>query len=273
MTKKLEEGSGDQVVGTVEPAQGVPLDEVHKLVDTFKETVKDIAATRAPEPALAPRDTEADLRRKQAEAAERYKETKDKANELAAAGDAAGAMEVMYQHILDQSASSTPVPEETAGYKAMYNNAKKLTKFEHKETFEKWGDEIEAEIARMPAEKRVLTDAWEEAIGNVRTRHVDDIIADAVARDRKEHGFDPDTGVFIAPPSRSSNLDPNSPEAKIENMSEDERGVAKSFGISNEDYVKQKELIDSERRRGRYPLIEEKLETDGRDLNIKPGSF
>jgi len=242
---------------------------VKDLVATFKSTVEAIASRPVNVTIEDPRskiDPAVAAKTRQAELQVKYGDIKTQANELAAAGDTAGALELMYGFVQEQAQSNRPEGDDPA-IKSLVSMGEKLAKQTYAREFEKYGDELKAYVSKLSPEKKINPDVWEEAVGAVRTQHFDEFLEDAI-KEREENQRSVQGGAPFAPGSRGRRSESSSSDEDAD-LTDDERGVAKSFGMSPEDYAKQRAQIAKTRKRDYFPLLEDSDTPD----KIEPGRF
>ena len=241
---------------------GVPIDAVKSLVEDFKKSVEAVASRPVNvtvEQQSAPVDTKA----AEAEAAAAYNAVREQMNELATAGDTAGAVELMVQHIQSQGSSAQQIdPATHPAYKSLMSMSEKLAKQTYAKEFDKYGDELRDFVKAQPADAQISSDIWEDAVGAIRTRHFDDFLQDAIAEREKP-------APIGGPPIARGNTGGRNLDAEEQDeLTEDEIGVAKSFGMTTEQYNAQKATIDKTRKRDHFLLLEEET-----PRTIEPGKF
>ena len=231
--EKVEEGGK-------EPQTGVPVEQVTELVNSFKDAVKaSAAAPAAPEP---PKEDEAERQKRlQAE----WDDAKNKANEMAAEGDAAGAMEYLWGYVNTQAANNRPDVSNDPGYKAMREQAEALTRQEHKEMFDKYGDEIRRTVESMPPEKQIGMEAWQDAVRQTRATHIDDVLAEEKRKWEESRSAQ-------VPVAGAGDLPKGEGGGTSADLTDAEKGVAKSFGLTEEEYAAAKEAIGEPDATGGY---------------------
>jgi len=161
---------GSQSASTQEQTQVV--DQVTSLVSEFRQSLEAMRKAAPPvAPVVAkPAKPSAD------ELKTKYKEAREKANQMAAEGDYAGSLEVMYETWTGiQSANQQDVTE-TPAFKALKTQAKRAAKSDHADVFAKYGSEVEAVMAVRPAEQQIDPDAWDKAVREVQLNHFDEIL-------------------------------------------------------------------------------------------------
>lgn len=225
------------------PATGVPVEDVTALVDSFKSTMKEVTDKLA-QPQATPQKAN-DSAAKLAAAKERYTAAREKANEMAAAGDTAGAVEELYQGILAVQSASQIDPETAPATKALIATAKRACRTDNVDVFSTYGAEVEAEMGVLPIDQRIDPDAWDSAVNRVKARHIDEIIAakeaahKAAAAAADDDGGDYDTGVGYVTPlaSRARRSRSTGDAASADKLSEDQREAAKVCGLTDEKYA------------------------------------
>lgn len=247
--------------GGNEPAKpAVTLDD---LVSAFRGVVRE---TRH-EPVVATPATPA--RDPKAEQAE-YDEIKKKANDLAATGDTAGAMEVMWGFVQEQSRRSTRPVEELPVYKSQVETVRRIARSENADAFKRWGSEIEAEVSKLSPEDRLNPASYERAIVEVKSRHHEEILTEDRDRIRNEEREKlrkelADQGYLppVARGSQGSKRGADELTRAAAALDADERGIADSLGITYERYAARK-LDVGERGSPGIQMIDGKIPEPGR---------
>ena len=252
-------------LGKVDEEQkpSVSMEAVEKLVESFKETVQDVANRPVNVTVESPNQIE-DVGTKQAALTEKYNAIKEQANELGSQGDMAGAMELMYSFIQEQASTNRPDPSKDPAVKSLMSMGKQLAKQTYSKEFEKYGDEIAEYVNGLSAEQKINPEIWTEAVGTIRTRHFDEVLEDAI----KERTANEKSIRGDMPPVAGAGRRTRTKQEGTTELSADEQGVADSFGMSNEKYTEQKEIIEKHSKRGVFPILEtEDLKT------VEPGKF
>jgi hypothetical protein len=213
---------------------GVPVEDVTKLVDGFREVVdevKDLVATPAA-PAATPEDKEA----RQKAAQEAYAAHRAKADELAGSGETAAAVEEMYQGFIALQQAAAEDPEKSPGTQAMIENARRASRMDNKDLYETYGKEIEAEMADKPLESRLDPRAWDTATQTVRAKHVDDILA--AERKVWEEELDKKNrdGEFNVPVADGPGRAPGTPGSAA-SLTAEQRDMADKLGMAHDAYA------------------------------------
>lgn len=179
MPKEKVEKDGE--VQNIDSDQTFSTEEFKELVTSFQDVAKAMeASTRAaaPAPVVETGPTEAEVTASRESAAKEYNTAREKANELAAAGDVAAANELQWQAYQKLSqATANPDDNPTAKtLKALSKQAEAIAKGMHTEAFKEWGDEIKGIVTTLPTDQQLDPASWESAVQTVRARHVDEII-------------------------------------------------------------------------------------------------
>lgn len=227
---------------------------IEAMGSAIRDGLRGVTVQAAAAPAAAP-----NVEAEHAAAVERAEALKKQINEVAATGDVAAAMDLMVRHL--SSTAPKADLDNDPGFKAMVKTARKLAASEHGEVFAKYGAEIDAEIAKLPPTARIDADSYGEAVLRVKARHFDEILEERLREraTRRADGVDDfddmggETrrvpGTVVAPGSRGSRRDPNTPEALAAKLTAEERGIADSFGIDYVTYARQKKEIDGRESR------------------------
>ena len=234
--KDLEQQSEEQNA----PQAGVPVDTVEKLVDSFQSAVEKINTAPTPAAPAAPKvDTEARIKKAQ----EAYNAARERANELAEAGDAAGGMEEMYKATLAYQQATQGAPEDNPQVKAMVSQARRVARSENSEMFNSYESEIQAEIAKLPVADQINPDAWDKAVNIVKANHIEEILEQR-ARDREANRKQEEEEAlqrrdFTTPTARGGRATRAAQSETIdpESLSEDERDIAAACGLTLEQYA------------------------------------
>lgn len=170
MTDKPKEPATPDVDGGQKP-DGVPVDQVTSLVDSFRESLSEMRnqhpATPAPVEPAGP---------SQAERLAAYEEAKKKVNEMAAGGDVAEAMEHLHQSWQELTASQQQQPGDHPALKGLRNQAERMATNEHKEMFALYGTEIKQVVDGRAPEDQINPEVWDAAIREVKAAHIDEIL-------------------------------------------------------------------------------------------------
>lgn len=251
----------------------VSLDAIDKLVSSFKDVANRPVNVTVQAPGQPEPDPVLEAKRRQEELTTKYKDVRAQYNELVQNGDAAAAYELMAGFLQEQAASNPqPKAEDPLKHpavKSLITLGEQNARQRFAAEFEKYGDEIKEYFDGLSAEQKMDINAWEDAIGTIRTRHWDDFIEQAREEERQAQRESVSGNRVMAPGSRGrSRTDANVGEASL---SEEELGVARSFGMSDEDYVRQRETIEKTRKRDFFPLLDD--DVDDRERRIEPGKF
>jgi hypothetical protein len=224
--KKIEDTQETPIV-----APGVPINEVADLVAAFKETLKDV--TKATEPVVAIPSME-DKAEKKRKLVETWAAAKQKANEMAAAGEAAESVEYLLATHAELSANSAVDQTTTPLFKSIRGTAKRAAKADHPEMFEKYAKEIEALVSVRPAEEQIDSDVWDSMINQVRATHIDEIVnsqvESAIQKRIDEH---PEFTTVVASGGGSRK------QVAPKGLTEDQMYIADGLGLSYEKYTEQ----------------------------------
>jgi len=237
--------------------EAVSLETVKDLVDSFKDTVKEVASRPVNVTVEQAAPNEIPTGPTPEERAAKYAAIKEQANAMAQDGDTAGAMEAMWGFVTEESNANRPDPSNDPAVKSLMQMGERLAKSEHGKVFEKYGDEIKEYVAAQPADKRISPDVWEEAIGTVKTRHFDEVLQDAIdERVSSEQNANAASVTLVAGGSRGARGAGAAEGDEASDLTPDEQGVAKSMGISDEAYARNKKEIAESTKHGMYPLLE-----------------
>ena len=249
--------------------QGVPLDAVKELVDTFKETVKEMKSTPAPQ--LKSKPSAVSEEDKAAKMRQEFDAVKEQVDEQAAAGSTAEAMLTMYNFITKAGAASAPDLENNPDVLARISLAKRAIRADHKEAFAKYGDEIENVISALPLQERVNPDSWERAIKEVRADHIDEIIEERTKAVLEEQEESP-KGTPTTPIAQRARGPRNASETTAADLSTEQLSVNEAaFGWDVERYAKAVDKYGKNLNRdGSVALTED---PPGTEFQIEPGKF
>jgi len=246
--------------------------DVSALVEGFKEVVgevKTLAETVA-RPAAAPPTDDRAARLKAAQ--DEYAAKREKANELAAAGDYAGATEEIATGIAAlQAVSAVPATDQPA-MRALVSQTKRLARAEHKDMFDSYGSEIETAIAALPVEEQINPDAWDRAVRDVKSTHIDDILAARAAAKDKELEEASAGRTFTTPVARGGRLPRalnDDGDVNADSLTADQLQMAADIGFTPERYAKAVTRHNKHRIRGSVVRI---LDEDA-EPTIAPGKF
>jgi len=250
-------------------------DPMAVMAESFKDMVsgvkKDIAAS-IPAPVAAPIVDDSVERKAAAQA--KFEASHEKVNELLAAGDGAGAMGTYLEGIIGVQNANAPNPDTNPQVKAGIASARKLSRADHKTVYDKYGAEIEADMAALPADQRINPDSWDAAVGRVKAAHIEDIITDRLAQNAEdikkaeEDAVANATGPPIAGRGRAPREDHDGVDAS--NLSEAQLEAADSCGLSPEKYAEACDNYDKHVQKGGSVLF---LNEPTKGLKIEPGAF
>lgn len=161
-----------------------------------------------------------------------------------------------------------PKLEDDAFYKSAFGQAQRNAKTDHTDIFDKWGDEVNAIIAALPDKNRITQDAWDRAVAEVKTCHIDEILetqaAEREAARVKEFGAPVNTPSGVVFPQGTD----------TQGLGQDELSVAKACRISPTAYAASKKIYEDEfdHKKGGVRVLPEVHEDDPA-THIKPGQF
>lgn len=152
-------------------------DAVKSIADSLRAAIAEQRATPAVPAVVAPAPVPFDSAAAHDALATRF-------GELMAAGQHKEAYQFARlegARIAAAEAASRPQvrPEDTPAVAGLIERERRAAKSANKDLFDRFGPEIEAEIARMPADQRVNPASWDAAIRNVRASHFDELIQEA----------------------------------------------------------------------------------------------
>lgn len=249
---------GDGADNAENTQQPNPLEAVKQIADTFRDEIKAMrTAQPAPvAPAPNPTDPHAALRAEGAEMVKKY-------NEMCANGEFAEATIMMDQFKEKVAAATRGSADDDPTVKAAMSFGRRAAAKDHAAVFEKWGNEVDAIVKRMPVQERIQPDAWDKAVREVQMNHFDEVVNERIEGERKKF-----TPAPAAPGSRGRQQN-SSPM-----LTEEEAFFAELCGVSPERYafrVKEAEEYAKKpfRERGNlsdgFPLMP--------DGPVKPGAF
>jgi hypothetical protein len=252
--------------------------DVSALLDGFKDTmavtVKEVAeATRAAAtPAASTGPTPEEIAARATTAREKYAEARTKANELITEGDAAAAFETLYQGAMEvQAATAVPV-EDRPELKAVIASTKRVVKSDHKDIFKKYGTEIEADMAGLPATDQMNPDVWDAAVNRAKSAHIDEILEDRIKAKEDADEAERADANFDTPMARGGGRRTTRSEGDVDvaSLSKEQTEVAKACGLSKEDYASAvtRYAKTSPNKQGNIPILDEDPHP-----RIKPGQF
>lgn len=152
-------------------------------------------------------------------------------------GDAANYL-MSAQAELNSRLQSTQDPTTAPAYKAMLSTAKRAIKAENPELFESYGDEIMAEVNRLPVADRINADAWNDVLDRVRGRHVDDLIKRANDKAKGDDGDEGEQRRTGQPFPRQAEGSRGRVATKRVQLTTEQVEAAQLCGMSNEEYSK-----------------------------------
>ncbi len=253
------------------------VDPMAAMAEGFKEianSVKETLAARPVEPTAIPIKDDSDERK--AAAQKRYNTAREKAGEQMAAGESADAMETFMGGVLDLQSANAPNPENSPATKASIASAKKLSRAENKEMFDKYGEEIEADMGAQSADLRINPEAWDDAVKRAKVNHVDDILADrekANAEDLKKAEADAAANALLPPVAQRGRDTRTATEGiNADNLTEEQLDAASACGLTPEKYADAVERHDKHIQKGGMVLFMDEPAT-GKGLKIKSGAF
>lgn len=259
-----------------ETPKGVDATAVMDLVKSTTDTLKAIQEGQQAAPASkigGPDPAEAAAKSQQAIAA-----AMEKYQDLSAEGKYGEGLQGVLEAIMTaQRGVGTPDPTKSPYWKELASRARRDVKAGNKDLFEKYGEEIEAEISALPAEQRAFTGSLEDAVAKVRMRHFGDIMDGERTKIREEEQAK----------IRESMLTPqNSPQAawgedddtEMHGLDVEQREAARGLGVSYEQYAEQLKFEEKDAKRTRArrnkplgpgtPIL-----ADIPAAGIKPGAF
>jgi hypothetical protein len=128
--------------------------------------------------------------------------------------------------------------------------------------FTKWEDEVQEQIEALPPVERVTTAGVRKAVAAVKLAHAQEII-DAATAEREEK-LRADLLSGVAPQNAPSPSLGETDDTDLQGLSLDERGVAKTVGVSYAAYAEQKKAGETRRDADdMYPIISEDLPEAG----------
>jgi hypothetical protein len=244
-------------------------------VDANLETIKEIAANQK-------KVTEAFMQELAAQRssstpvavgdpAAEFDKLKTECDALIADGHGTEAMAKFAAHFQKQQPSVDPTT--LPAYKHMVETTRRDVRADNKAVFDRWGAEVSAIVDKLPPEKRLLHDEWEDAVRRVRGNHLDEIIAEQEkeARARIEEEYKNRLAPLAGGSRGGSNYTGDNEDAAI----------AAVLGVSPEHYTASKKAVedyhgspDFFEGKG-YPLFDERLprSTSPGARVIKKGAF
>ena len=240
---------------------GVPVDQVSTLVSDFQATLKEM---RTQPPAVAP----APAGPSKEELLVQYEAAKQKANEMAAGGEYADALEHMYQTWTSMNAGNQQTLDQNPAFKGLKATAKRAATSDHKDMFEKYGEEIAQVVDARAPEDQINPDVWDAAVREVKSAHVDEIMDEQFEARMAalETGAGSSPAARVAGGSRGRAPDATPDEVEL---TADEEAFAAQINFTPERYAKAKASYQKHSKGpGSVDLMDE---TPG--TNIKPGSF
>lgn len=219
------------------------LEAVKSIAEEFAATLKADreaqAAVPAPTPVIAAPAGPSAQEIAQ-ELSEKRIKVSQEADELAAAGEFSKAAEHLlnFQAEVQQATQGDPV--ESPAYKAMLVTAERTAKRDNADMFEKYGEDIKAEISAMVPGDRINPDSWDEAVRRVKAQHVDEIINDRIAAASEEASKKQDEstrpiGRFTAPVAPGSQGARSDPE--VVELDEQQIAAAALLNYTPEEYA------------------------------------
>lgn len=188
----------------------------------------------------------------------------EKYNALCADGDYAGAAVLRDNFVARANAVGQGDPNDNPVVKTAVGLGKKHAKLDHKDIMAKYGDEVERVVNSLPVEKRILPDAWDRAVSEVKTNHFDELMAEVrtQATEEANKGF------------VTSGSQPGSRGRKADSdfgLDEIDKAAAEVCGVSPEAFSKRLKAAEDwdklpfrERGADGYPVVSQV---------VKPGRF
>lgn len=265
----------EETAAAEEEAKNKP-DPMAVMAESFKDManeVKELASARAPAPAPVEAPV-VDTAAKKLAAQKAFETARTEADELMSAGEHSAGMEKFLEGVLAVQAADQGDPASNPQVVAGIASAKKLSRAENKEWFDKYGDEIAADMAAVPVEQRINPESWDEAVKRVKANHIDEILEQRAKQNAEDlEKAEADAAVAHGSPPmaiRSGRAARSDVAVSAENLTEDELDAAKSCGLTAEKYAEAKVNYDKHTlRNGRVLFMNEP--TTG--LKIKPGAF
>ncbi len=255
-----------------EPKVAEPNTDVQDLLVGFKDMVNEVKEAAAARPAPAPVVDDSEERKATAQA--EYNTAREKVNEQLAAGEGADAMETYMQSVIKLQTANSPDPSNSPQVKASIASAKKLSRGDNREMFDKYAKEIEADMAAMPIDERINPEAWDSACRRVKADKIDDIIASREAQNAEDikKAEDDARANAVAPPMATRGRGTHVPTEGVnaDNLNDEQLRAADSCGLTPEVYAKSIENYDKHIQRGGSVLF---MNETTKGLKIEPGSF
>ena len=221
-------------------AEAAKLDTVKAIADQFTEALAAEREARvAPAPVVAaPAGPSA--QEKAAELIAKQTKVQEEADELAASGEFSKAAQHLLSFQSEINAATQGDPTEAPAYKALIVTAERESKRDNAPMFEKYGDDIKAEIASMSPGDRINPEAWDEAVRRVKAQHVDEIIQDRIDAaseegKKKQEEEAAKGGRFFAPAAPGSQGKKNATE--VVELDEQQIAAAALLGYTPEKYA------------------------------------
>lgn len=212
-------------------------ESVKEIAKSFTDTLKEMRETKPAE------EAKPDLTGVRERVQTETNAMMEKYQELAAAGEYAKAAQFLMteQSRIQESLRGLTKPEDDPGYKAVFKGVQRTAKKENADIFEKYGSEVEAEIARFAPTDRLDPDTWDEAIKRVKASHIDEIIqAQIEAGNRTEAEAAAKSGgrpaQRVAPQAKGRQV-VRPGEARVE-LDAEQQDAARILGMSDEEYAK-----------------------------------
>lgn len=252
-------------------------DPMATMAEGFKEMADSMKATIA---AATPKPTEIpikdDSNERKAAAQKRYNTAREKAGEQMAAGESADAMETFMGGVIELQNANTPNPENSPATKASIASAKKLSRADNKEMFDKYGAEIEADMASQSTDLRINPESWDDAVNRTKANHIDDILADrakANAEDIKKAEEDATANALLPPVAQRGRVTRTASEGiNADNLTEEQLDAASACDLTPEQYAEATENYEKHVQKGGMVLFMNEPAT-GKGLKVKPGAF
>ena len=142
-------------------------------------------------------------------------------------------------------APGTSDPSADPGYIALKEAALDRAERKHADVMDKWRDEVEEELDKLPPTERINSVGIRKAVAAVKNAHIDDILAAAreeqTARIREEMAQPAPQGVPYAPLGETK-------DTALHGLTVDQRRQARDFGVTYEEFAAQVKLGGSKPR-------------------------
>jgi len=250
-TDDAASGTGDGTDETTDTPAKTDAPDLRAVVDGIKAAIAESRQAAVPVAPIVPAPVDYDARR-QALITE-GEAINARVNELAAAGDMAGALAIRDEFNAKVNRSLAAPAGDSTMVKTAVQVGERLARTEHKDIMSRWGDEVRRSVEALPLDERVQPDAWDRAVAKVRTNHFDELMSEAVNGKVEEM-----KRTFVPPPSAPGSRGNRALTGAAAKLDEVQLYASDLCGVTPEEYaaqVKREETYDALpfKQRGPFP--------------------